>query len=57
MVDTNVAIVLWSGCWPQARAINTTFSRQACSIFREEMSPYQEITDIIVNYRLSKELL
>jgi hypothetical protein len=30
---------LWSGPWPQAKAIKVRFSRQACSILRDEMRP------------------
>jgi len=39
MEDANAAMVLWSAGWAQARAIKTTFSYQAGSIFRQEMSP------------------
>jgi hypothetical protein len=32
-------MVLWSGIRPQVSALNVIFSRQACSLFREEMMP------------------
>ena len=32
-------LLLCLGCWPAARAMKPTFSRQDCSIFREAMSP------------------
>jgi hypothetical protein len=37
--EIKAAIVLWSGTIPHASAMNVIFSRQACSIFREETKP------------------
>jgi hypothetical protein len=39
MDEIKPAIVRWSGTIPHASAMNVIFSRQACSIFREEMMP------------------
>src|SRR5210317_2080949 len=39
--ETKAQMVLWSGFCPQASAMKTTFSRQACSILREPVSPLE----------------
>lgn len=45
--ETKAAMVLWSGSIPHASAMNVIFSRQACSIFREESIPREYANNTI----------
>ena len=53
--ETKAAIVLWSGSIPHASAIHVIFSRQACSIFRDEIIPREEANQSTLSKILGSE--